>query len=102
MNLPQIFDSRAQFVDPVDVSGLDAATLERLNGVRTAYRNLQKAEADERAAAEAISAGIEAVADAKKYRADNYPPSTPHDEWVNNFGNAEQRRALAQRQRARR
>jgi hypothetical protein len=97
-NIPQIFDAKGVFVEPADVSGLDAQTLDRLNGVRTAYRNLETAQAAERDAIQAINDRIEAVQDAKDYRAAHYPPSTPHDEWVMNFGSPEARRALVRRQ----
>ena len=97
MNLPEIFNSKAEFVEPADLTGLDAATVARLDGVRVAYRNLKSAQDSERAAVQTITDCTQSAADAEAYRNKYFPPSTPHDEWITNFGNAAQRRDLARR-----
>lgn len=97
-NLPQLFDSKAQFIEPASLEGLDAPTLERLNGVRTAAANLKAAQDAERDAIQEVTDCLHASQDAQDYRLAHYPPSTPHDEWIWNFGNAEQRRDLIERQ----
>jgi hypothetical protein len=100
--LPTIFDARANFIEPSPevLAGLDAPTLERLNGVRVAAANLQAAQDAEKAEIQAIADCIEAVQEAKDQREALFPPSTAHDEWIMNFGSAEQRRELAQRRGA--
>jgi hypothetical protein len=98
MQLPQIFNRAAEFVEPTSLEGLDAPTLERLDGVRTAYGNLKAAHDAERDAVQEVNDCLQASKDAQDYRAAHFPPSTPHDEWIWNFGNAEQRRALIERQ----
>jgi hypothetical protein len=96
--LPQIFDSKANFVEPASLDGLDAPTLARLDGVRTAAATLRTAQDAERDAIQEVTDCLHASQDARDYRLKHFPPSTPHDEWVRNFGNSEQRRALAQRE----
>jgi hypothetical protein len=96
---PRIFNDKGAFVEPDDVSGLNAATLERLDGVRSAYGNLKAANDAEQAAVQAINDCLEAAKEAEDYRSAHFPPSTPHDEWIINFGNSEQRRQLAERRK---
>jgi hypothetical protein len=96
-NTPTIFNSRGEYVEPSDLAGLDPQQLERLNGVRVAYGNLKTAQEAEAAAVQAINDCLEAAKAAEKYRSDHFPPSTPHDEWILNFGGAEQKRKLFER-----
>ena len=97
MNLPRIFGDNAEFIEPQDLTGLDAATLERLDGVRVASRNLKAAEEIEAAKLANVSVCMEAINAAEKYRNENYPPDTFLDNWMASFGNEQQRREYAAR-----
>jgi hypothetical protein len=97
MQLPHIFNRSAEFVEPASLEGLDAPTLERLNGVRVAAANLKAAQDAERDAIQEVADSVQASQDARDYRTKHFPPSTAHDEWITNFGNEAQRRDLIER-----
>jgi hypothetical protein len=97
MDLPQIFGPKGVFVEPSDTSGLDAPTLERLDGVRVAYRNLETAQSAEQAAADNIATCLAAIKTAEDYRSAHYPPDTFRDLWVSSFGSEKEKQRHAAR-----
>jgi hypothetical protein len=65
---------------------MDAATLARLETVRTAYKANQEATDALTAAYAEVSAATEAVKNTEAYCAAHYPKQTFQDLWVENFG----------------
>jgi hypothetical protein len=102
-NFPKIFGDKGVFVEPdaQTLASLDEPTRARLDAVRTAYNDLLDAQAAEKAATDEITNAAQAVEDATAYRNKFYPPATQHDLWIENFGSAEAKRALALRRAGR-
>jgi hypothetical protein len=101
-NLPRLFDERGAFIEPSEqvIAGLDEQTRQRLDAVRAAYSDLLIAQTDEKAATDEIANSVQALDDAEAYRKTLYQEKQ-HDQWIDNFGNADQRRALALRRAGR-
>lgn len=91
---PRIFDSKGNFIEDVDTTGLDATSLALLENVRTESRAVKAAE---QAMADAIaeqSAAKSAVKNTTEYHDAHYPPQSFHALWLETFGTRqEQERA---------
>jgi hypothetical protein len=94
---PRLFDAKGVFQENVDTTGLDAAMLALLENVRAEYHATKAAEQNFADACAELSASERGVSNAKEYHDANFRRSSQHDLWIENFGNAEQRRDLARR-----
>ncbi|HXR23921.1 MAG TPA: hypothetical protein VN742_01080 [Candidatus Binataceae bacterium] len=102
MNLPRIFGDNQAFIEPSAeiLASLDEPTRARLDGVRQASDNLKKAQAAEQAAVDDIADAERTIADATAYSKKHFPPQTPHDLWLENFGSKEDRERRAAMRKA--
>jgi hypothetical protein len=97
MNLPRILGDNQTFVEPSEqiLASLDKPTLERLDGVRTAVRNLKSAQAEVQSAIDEIANAEEAIADATAYSKRHFPPQTQHDLWLDQKRERERRLGIS-------
>jgi hypothetical protein len=84
MNIPRIFNDKGELID-VDVSRMDAATLARLEIVRTAYRAHRDAQDALTAAYAEVTAALEAVKNTTEFFDAHFPRQTFLDLWRENF-----------------
>jgi hypothetical protein len=90
--LPRLFSDKGVFVEPDDVTGLDAPTLALLETVRTAYHATRVADAAMVDAIAELAASEAAVKNTQTYFAAHYPPQTFHSLFLETFGGKEAER----------
>jgi hypothetical protein len=97
MSLPRIFGDNGVFLEPSEqvIASLDAPTRARLDDVRTAFNNVTKAQAAEKAAVDDITDTLEIIADAEAYSKRHFPPQTQHDLWLDQKRERERRLGIS-------
>ena len=83
MDLPRIFGDNGVFIEPdaETLAALDEPTRARLDGVRTAFKNVKAAQAAEQAALDLIADAQDAIIEAENYSKAHFKPQTQHDLW---------------------
>jgi hypothetical protein len=84
MNIPRLFDDRGKLLD-VPTKGMDAATLARLEIVRTAYRAHRDAQDALAMAYSEVTAALAAVKNTTEFFDAHFPRQTFMDLWKENF-----------------
>ncbi len=88
IDTPQLFSPKGEFIEDVDLSGLDADHVARAEKVRTTQHAVKALEQELADAIALVNVTIAAVSDVEQYMQKHWKKPTFHDLWKQNFGRA--------------
>lgn len=86
MDAPALFDTRGNFIEEVDLSGLTPEQVERAERVRETQRAAKAAEQELADAMASANALTDQMTELEKFARVNFPAPSFHDLWRENFG----------------
>jgi hypothetical protein len=90
--LPRLFDDKGVLLPDIDTSKMDAPTLERLEAIRAAYRENERAQDELAASNQDVTDALAEIRDAESFHNAHWPRQSFHDLWKENFGGGPRQR----------
>jgi hypothetical protein len=90
--LPRLFGDHGELLPDIDTSGMDGPTLARLEAIRAAHRDNERAQAELEASNDDVTAALAEIREAESFHDAHCPRQTFQDLWNDTFSGGPRQR----------